>query len=89
MRVYPALTEASLGNLVRAMPGSIWIVGNEPDRGPSPGSCSQGAQGDTFPEVYARAYHDVYAFIKQRDPSARIANAGSGSDDTRPAAIPR
>ncbi len=28
----PALTEDSLGALIRAAPGSLWIVGNEPDR---------------------------------------------------------
>jgi hypothetical protein len=26
--------------------------------------------------VYAQAYHDIYHFIKARDPSARVANAG-------------
>jgi len=71
----PALTEDGLGAVIRAAPGSLWLVGNEPDRGPSPGGCLQGAQDDTYPEVYARAYHDTYTFIKQRDPGARVANA--------------
>jgi hypothetical protein len=74
--ISPALTEEGLGAVIRAAPGSLWIVGNEPDRGPSPGGCQIGAQGDTYPEVYARAYHDTYSFIKQRDPAARVAIAG-------------
>lgn len=72
----PALTEAGLGNLIRSMPGSIWIVGNEPDRGPNPENCLARVQDDTYPEVYAQAYHDVYDFIKQRDLRARVAIAG-------------
>jgi hypothetical protein len=72
----PALTEASLGNLIRSAPGSTWIVGNEPDRGPNPENCRVRVQGDTYPEVYAEAYHDVYDFIKQRDPHALVAIAG-------------
>ncbi len=44
-------------------PGSIWLVGNEPD---SPW------QDNLWPEVYARAYHHLYYLIKQRDPSARV-----------------
>jgi hypothetical protein len=74
----PALTEDGLGAVIRAAPGSLWLVGNEPDRGPDPdpGGCQSGYQDDTYPEVYARAYHDTYVFIKQRDPSAQIAIAG-------------
>ncbi len=74
--ITPALTEDGLGAVIRAAPGSLWLVGNEPDRGPDPGQCQYGAQDDTFPEVYAHAYHDTYAFIKQRDPTARVAIAG-------------
>lgn len=72
----PSLTEAGLGAIIRRAPGAIWIVGNEPDRGPNPENCLGPVQDDTYPEMYARAYHDVYHFIKQRDPSARIAIAG-------------
>ena len=53
---------------VKANPGVLWIVGNEPDR--------DDIQDDTFPSMYARAYHDVYAFIKGLDPTARVAVAG-------------
>jgi hypothetical protein len=72
--VTPALTDGGLGSVIAARPGALWIVGNEVDRGPNPGEI-QGGQGDTFPQVYARAYHAVYHFIKQRDPSAQVANS--------------
>jgi len=74
--VAPALSEDGLGAIIRAAPGSLWLVGNEVDRGPDPGNCLNRIQGDTYPEFYAQAYHDVYAFIKQHDPTAQVANAG-------------
>jgi hypothetical protein len=73
---YPNLTDTGLGKAIDANPGSLWIVGNEPDRAPSPPSCTAGAQDDTYPEVYAQAYHEVYHYIKQRDPTAQVAIAG-------------
>jgi hypothetical protein len=57
-----------LGELVTARPRALWIVGNEPDR--------RLAQDDICPQQYAEAYHDIYHFIKERDPSAQIAVAG-------------
>lgn len=75
--VNPPLTEDGLGALVRAHPGALWLVGNEPDRGPNPGSdCTHRVQDDTHPEVYAEAYNAVYHFIKQRDPTAQVGIAG-------------
>jgi hypothetical protein len=71
----PALTESGLGAVIKSAPGALWIIGNEPDRGPNPGNCT-GGQDDTFPEIYAQAYHDAYVFIKAHDPTARVANAG-------------
>ena len=74
--ITPALTDdvGGLGWVIAHAPGSLWLVGNEPDRGPdTPGGP---AQDDTYPAVYAQIYHDVYPFIKQRDPSARVAVAG-------------
>ncbi|MCO5186754.1 MAG: hypothetical protein M9918_00895 [Anaerolineae bacterium] len=71
----PPLTDAGLGDLVEANPGALWLVGNEPDRGPDPGS-TVSIQDDTFPDVYAEAYHDTYHFIKQIDPTAQVAIAG-------------
>jgi hypothetical protein len=52
-----------------ANPGSVWIVGNEPDIV---------WQDNTTAERYAELYHDVYSFIKERDSSAQIAVAGVG-----------
>lgn len=75
--ISPPLTDQGLGALVDANPGALWIVGNEPDRGPNPDdpTCRR-VQDDTHPEWYAQGYHDVYHFIKQRDPSAQVAIAG-------------
>lgn len=70
----PLLNDAGLGARISALPGATWIIGNEPDRGPSPGG--GGAQDDMQPEMYARAYHDVYTYIKNRDPQAKVAIAG-------------
>ena len=64
--VGPALTESELGAVVDANPGHLWVVGNEIERV---------GQGDIYPDIYAIAYHDVYHFIKQRDPSAQVAVA--------------
>lgn len=45
-------------------PGSIWFVGNEPDR--------KFFQDDIEPHLYAQAYHDLYSVIKAVDPTARV-----------------
>lgn len=58
-----------LGALISQNPGSLWLVGNEPD-------VDNAVQGNTMPDVYARAYHDVYHYIKRADPSAKVAIAG-------------
>ena len=72
----PPLTDAGLGALVASQPGALWLVGNEPDRGPNPENCAGRDQDDTHPEIYAQAYHDTYQFIKSRDATARVAIAG-------------
>jgi hypothetical protein len=74
--IYPALADNQLGSLIAAHPSALWLVGNEPDRGPNPENCLGKAQDDTYPEVYARAYHDTYTFIKAKDPTAQVAIAG-------------
>lgn len=48
-------------------PGTTWLIGNEPD-------CIN--QDSLTPSQYADIYHDLYYFIKQRDPSALIAAGG-------------
>lgn len=53
--------------VVLANPGSVWIVGNEPD---------VKWQDNTPPDQYAHLYHQVYTFIKGLDPTAQIAVAG-------------
>ncbi|MBX3011857.1 MAG: hypothetical protein KF832_10150, partial [Caldilineaceae bacterium] len=69
-RTTPALIQQLLNQIapmVDANPGVVWILGNEPDR--------YGQDGLTATQ-YAQFYHDVYYFIKQRDPSSRIAIGG-------------
>lgn len=56
-----------LGPTVDANPGAMWILGNEPDR--------YGQDGQTAAE-YAVFYHDAYTFLKNRDPSSRVAIGG-------------
>jgi len=52
---------------IAANPGSIWLIGNEPDaKWPD---CD-----NQLPEAYAIIYHEFYHFIKDRDPTALIAN---------------
>lgn len=54
--------------LLAANAGALWLIGNEPDR--------INMQDDMLPRAYARGYHDLYAYIKARDPSAQVV-AGS------------
>jgi streptogramin lyase len=57
----------ALGALVDANPGATWLIGSEPD-------CIW--QDDVLPEEYARIYHDLYAFVKNRDAMAQVAAGG-------------
>ena len=59
----------AIGRAVDAQPGSIWVVGNEPDII---------WQDNVTPDRYAHIYHDVYTFIKERDPTAKVAIGGVG-----------
>lgn len=54
-----------LPQIVADRPGAMWFIGNEPDR--------RYYQDSIEPHVYARAYHDLYAVIKQADPTAQVA----------------
>ncbi len=63
--IFPPLNE--LGLIAEANPGSLWLIGNEPE-------CTY--QGNNTPEQYAQAYHQLYPFLKSRDPTARIAIGG-------------
>lgn len=51
----------------RANPGSVWLLGNEPD---------VAWQDDVTPERYAERYHDLYTLLKEADPTAVVAIAG-------------
>lgn len=61
-QVSPSTTE--IAQIATANPGSMWLIGNEPDR--------RYYQDDLEPQVYATAYHDLYMQIKAADPTARI-----------------
>lgn len=50
-----------------ANPGAIWLIGNEPD---------VIIQDNLTPARYAELYHDLYAYIKERDPTALVAIGG-------------
>jgi hypothetical protein len=52
---------------IEANPGSYWLVGNEPD---------VRWQDNVTPQRYAEIYHDVYTFIKERDPEAKLVIGG-------------
>lgn len=63
---WPAI-RAEMEAVLSERPGSYWLIGNEPD---------VRWQDNVSPERYAELYHDIYAFIKDRDPSARVAAGG-------------
>jgi hypothetical protein len=58
---------ATLGGMINNNPGSLWLIGNEPD-------CIW--QDNSLPSEYAAVYHELYSFIKSRDPCAKIAIGG-------------
>jgi hypothetical protein len=57
----------ALAAIARANPGSLWLVGNEPD---------VKWQDNVEPAAYARLYHQAYTAIKGADPTARVAIGG-------------
>ena len=59
------ITGTALIDNLRANPGALWLIGNEPD------SIYNG--NPIMPELYAELYHEFYTFIKTHDPSARVA----------------
>ena len=60
--------EAELKQAIAARPGAEWFIANEPDRRDR----LVAGQDDIEPQVYAIAYHDLYALIKQQDPTATV-----------------
>jgi len=59
--------KTTIAEIATANPGSIWLIGNEPD-------CIW--QDNSRPDQYAVIYHDLYIFIKAQDPTAQIAIGG-------------
>lgn len=59
--------KATLAAIADANPGAVWLIGNEPD-------CIN--QGNSTPEQYAAIYHELYTFLKARDPAARVTVGG-------------
>ena len=53
--------------MVDSHPGSLWLVGNEPD-------CIW--QDNVLPGDYAHVYHQIYTAIKGRDPTALVSPGG-------------
>ena len=66
-REYPTNT-LHLTETVRANPGSLWVVGNEPE--------AVYNQGNRTPQQYAEIYHNVYTIVKGNDASAWVAIGG-------------
>lgn len=56
-----------LATLVQTRPNDLYVVGNEPD---SP------FQDNMCPAAYARAYHEVYTFIKSINPTTQVGIGG-------------
>lgn len=68
LREWGILTSlADMETALAAQPGAIWLVGNEPD---------VIHQDNVTPGRYAELYHEVYTFLKARDPSAQVAIGG-------------
>lgn len=55
---------ATLQEIARANPGTLWLVGNEPD---------VIWQSNATPTQYASAYHDAYELLKAADPTCQVA----------------
>lgn len=58
---------ATIRAAAEANPGSMWLVGNEPD---------VTWQDNTTPERYAERYHELYHLLKSADPTCWVAIGG-------------
>ncbi len=56
-----------LEQVIQSNPGSLWIVGNEPD---------VVWQDNATPVEYATVYHEVYGLLKTIDPTCQVAIGG-------------
>ena len=59
--------EAEIRAAVAVNPGSVWLIGNEPD---------VVWQDNTTPERYAELYHELYHFLKSADATCQVAIGG-------------
>ena len=59
--------EETIRRVAESVPGSVWLVGNEPD---------VRWQDNVTPERYAELYHELYALLKAVDPTCRVAVGG-------------
>jgi hypothetical protein len=57
-------TWAVLAAVVQGNPGSLWLIGNEPDE--------VNIQDNVYPDRYAALYHAFYTFLKARDPTCLV-----------------
>jgi hypothetical protein len=64
-QVTASISNADLINDLRANPGALWFIGNEPD---APLNTSP-----ITPQLYAQLYHEYYTLIQTYDPTARVA----------------
>ncbi|MBM3128533.1 MAG: hypothetical protein FJ009_07895 [Chloroflexi bacterium] len=60
-------TESKIAQIARANPGSLWLIGNEPD---------VKWQDNVEPRAYARLYQRAYRAIKDADPTAQVGIGG-------------
>src|SRR5579859_3553935 len=67
-QVSASISGTVLVDNLRANPGALWIIGNEPD---SVYDCSP-----IMPDLYAELYHEFFTFIRSADPTAKIAIGG-------------
>jgi len=57
----------TIATIARQQPGSLWLIGNEPD---------VPVQDNVTPQKYAAAYQTIYSALKEADPTSRIAIGG-------------
>lgn len=71
--VSPSVSQ--IQSIAASHPGMTWLIGNEMERVDwGSGSCSR--QDEMLPELYAKAYHDLYLAIKSADSTAQVAIGG-------------
>ncbi|MDX9953117.1 MAG: hypothetical protein RBT75_03435 [Anaerolineae bacterium] len=63
---------AKIATVASTNRGMLWFIGNEMDRRDWDG----GGQDEMLPELYARAYHEIYHAIKAADPTATVGIGG-------------